>query len=235
MILEIAHGDVRRGSRTVLEAGRIAVADPAALAIVGVNGSGKSSLFMQLTDTLSSRGHVSLVFGGRPPTTAYVPQVRGLPGWLDTTQMAGLYGLRFAELVDTMPGLHLAEIAGERISRLSTGQQQVLAIALALGRDADVTLLDEPFSALDFRRRLGTLQLLRQRRDAGRAVVLSSQSAADLTDVCDHFVVIRDGRYVFNGRGTALSADRDARRIEQRLLDLLTMPVSAMEVPGREG
>jgi ABC-2 type transport system ATP-binding protein len=234
MTLEIAHHAVRRGRRTVLEAGRITVDAPAALAVVGVNGSGKSSLFMQLTDTLSSRGRATIALGGRQPTTAYVPQVPGLPDWLDPEQTAELYGLRFGDLVHGMAGLHLAEIAGQRVSRLSTGQRQVLAIALALGREADVTLLDEPFSALDFRRRLGTLELLRQCRDAGRAIVMSSQSAADLTEVCDHFVVIRDGRYIFAGRGAELDGGGDARRIEQRLLDLLTMPASAMEAPLRE-
>lgn len=235
MMLDIRHGYVRRRRRTVLEAGRISVDAPAALAVVGVNGSGKSSLFMQLTDTLASRGRATLTFDGRHPSTAYVPQVPALPGWLDAEQTAKLYGLRFRDLVDTMTGLHLAEISGRPVSRLSTGERQILTIALALGRDADLTLLDEPFSALDFRRRLGTLELLRQRRDTGRAIVMSSQTAADLTDVCGHFVVIRDGRYIFDGRGGELADDADPRRIERRLLELLTMPASAMEVPARKG
>jgi ABC-2 type transport system ATP-binding protein len=233
-MLDIRHSEVRRGGRTVLKAGRMTVAAPVALAVVGINGSGKSSLFMHLTDTLTSRGGASIRLRGRHPTIAYVPQVPGLPSWLDAEQTAALYGLRFGDLVDDLPGLHLAEIAGPRLSRLSTGQRQVLAIALALGRDADLTLLDEPFSALDFRRRLGTLDLLRERRDAGRAIVMSSQSAADLTEVCSHFVVIRDGRYIFDGRGMELAGDADPRRIEQRLLQLLTMPVSAMEAPPQE-
>jgi ABC-type multidrug transport system ATPase subunit len=162
-----------------------------------------------------------------------VPQVPALPGWLRVEHVAELCGLSFAALVDGMPGLHLADMARQKAAALSVGQKQVLAIALALGREADVTILDEPFSALDFRRRLGALDLLRQSAQAGRAVVLSSQSAADLVDLCARFIVIRDGRYVFNGTRTELAGNANDREVEQRLLQLLTMPLSAMEAPTR--
>jgi ABC-type multidrug transport system ATPase subunit len=241
---------------------------PSALAVVGINGSGKSSLFMRLTDTLGTAGSASVTVDGQRASVAYVPQTPALPGWLHAGHVAELCGLPFAALVDAMPGLYLADIGREKASTLSVGQKQALTIALALGREADVTILDEPFSALDFRRRIGTLDMLRQWRDAGRAILLSSQSAADLVDLCDRFIVIRDGRYVFVGTraelaGGAYDASQraagtrcggseraedtlveqrtrsdarghpDDRMIEQRLLELLTMPVPAMEVPTR--
>lgn len=230
-MLEIRHGAVRRGRRTVLEAGHVAFDARAGLAVVGINGSGKSSLFMQLTDTLAARGSAAITIDGRRASLAYVPQVTALPGWLGADGIAGMYGLELDELVDRMPGLHLTELAKRQVWQLSVGQRQALAIAVALERNADVTLLDEPFSALDFRRRLGTLELLRQRLDAGSGIVMSSQSAADLIELCDRFVVIREGRYVFNGRRSDLAAGADERGIEQRLLELLTMPVPAMEAP----
>jgi ABC-2 type transport system ATP-binding protein len=229
--VEITHGSVRRGATRVLEPGRITVDAGTALAVVGINGSGKSSLFMQLTDTLASRGTATIMLDGRRASLAYVPQVPGLPGWLRAERIARMFGLRFDALVQSMPGLHLTEVAGQKAMALSVGQRQALAIALALGRYADVTLLDEPFSALDFRRRIGALELLARHCHEGRTVVLSSQSAADLISLCDHFVVIREGRYVFNGRRTDLGHGSDDRRIEQRLLQLLTLPVPAMEVP----
>ncbi|HEX2168373.1 MAG TPA: ATP-binding cassette domain-containing protein [Longimicrobiales bacterium] len=231
MSVQITHGSVRRGMRRVLEPGRMTIDAGSALAVVGINGSGKSSLFMQLADTLSSRGTATITIDGRRASLAYVPQVPALPGWLRTENIAHMFGLGFEALVECMPGLHLAEVAGQKASALSVGQRQGLAIALALGRRAEVTLLDEPFSALDFRRRIGALELLAQHCRDGRTVVLSSQSAADLIGLCQHFVVIRDGRYVFNAPRVGLGADADDRRIEQRLLDLLTLPFPAMEVP----
>jgi ABC-type multidrug transport system ATPase subunit len=251
MRLEITHTVIRRGRRTVLESGHVTAALPSALAVVGINGSGKSSLFMRLTDTLAGVGSASMTIDGRRASVAYVPQTPALPGWLGAGHVAELCGLSFGALIAGMPGLHLAEIGRGKAAALSVGQRQALAIALALGREADVTILDEPFSALDFRRRIGTLDMLRHWKDAGRAILLSSQSAADLVDLCDRFIVIRDSRYAFVGTRTELTgspADADPSRagsrsggrehpddrlVEQRLLELLTMPVPAMEVPIR--
>lgn len=251
MTLEINHTVVRRGRRPVLESGHVTAALPSAIAVVGINGSGKSSLFMRLTNTLAGVGSASMTIDGRRASVAYVPQTPAVPGWLGAEAVAELYGLSFSALVAGMPGLHLVEIGREKAAAMSVGQKQALAIALALGREADVTILDEPFSALDFRRRIGTLDMLRQWKDAGRAILLSSQSTADLADLCDRFIVIRDGRYVFVGTRAELAgiaADPDPSRagnhaggrehpddrlIEQRLLQLLTMPVPAMEVPNR--
>jgi ABC-type multidrug transport system ATPase subunit len=251
MRLEITHTVIRRGRRTVLEPGHLTAALPSAIAVVGINGSGKSSLFMRLTDTLAGAGSASMTIDGRRASVAYVPQTPALPGWLGAGHVAELCGLSFDALAAGMPGLHLAEIGREKAAALSVGQRQSLAIALALGREADVTILDEPFSALDFRRRIGTLDMLRQWKDAGRAILLSSQSAADLVDLCDRFIVIRDSRYVFSGTRAELAGSRadadppragsrtgghehpDDRLVEQRLLELLTMPVPAMEVPNR--
>ena len=232
MRLEITHGPVLRGRRRVLEAGDVAVQLPGALAVVGINGSGKTSLFMQLADTLSSRGSASIRLDGRPASIAWVPQTPALPPWLRAEEAAAMYGLSFESLLRDMTALHLEELRGRRFGSMSLGQQQALAIAVALGRDADVTLLDEPFSALDFRRRRGALDLLRSRRDRNRGILLSSQSAPDLIEICDRFLVLRDGRCVFDGASTELSPADDAGAIESRLLELLTMPVPAMEVPN---
>ena len=220
--LDITHDVVRRGSRAVLQPGRISVVGPAAIAVVGVNGSGKSSLFMHLSDMLRSGRRASILVGGRPASLALVPQLPAMPGWLRVTAMTAAFGIGYDELSDSMPGLLLHEFARAYVHQLSIGQRQALAVALALGRRAHVTLLDEPFSALDFRRRLGALQLLRDHVARGGSVVLSSQSAADLAGVCSHFVVIRDGRYVFNGPAATLSTAGTLEQLEQRLLRLLS-------------
>lgn len=220
--LVITHGGVRRGRRPVLQANSVRVVLPGALAVAGVNGSGKSSLFMCLTGTLAGRA-ARILIDGRKPSLAYVPQDAALPGWLNAEQAARLYGLDFASLRDRMPRLYLDELGRQSCGRLSTGQRQALAIAIALGRDADLTLLDEPFSGLDFRRRAGVLELLRRRtRVPGRGLVLSSQSADDLREIGSHYLVLRGGVCVFNGSSAALTGEAsDSSAVERRLLELL--------------
>ncbi|MGH7446868.1 MAG: hypothetical protein ACRELT_04875, partial [Longimicrobiales bacterium] len=64
-------------------------------------------------------------------------------------------------------------------------------------------------------------------------ILLSSQAAADLIGLCERFVVIKDGVYVFNGLRTDLGGVGADSEVEKRLLQLLTMPVPTMEVPLR--
>lgn len=223
--LAIRYPIIRRGSRAVLEAGEIRTEYPSAVAVVGINGSGKSSLFMHLAGALRGavRSPAAIEVDGHGPSLAYVPQSPSLPPWLTAHQAAALYGLSFDRLCADMPSLHLAELDGQRCSTLSIGQQQVLAIALALGRDAELTMLDEPFSALDFRRRVGVTGMLRDRISGPRAgaILISSQAAADLAELCGHYVVLRDGRVVFNGPAASLTTEGTAQ-VEVRLLELLS-------------
>ena len=224
--LRIHHGDVFRGRHHVLHGGRIETALPAAVAIVGVNGSGKTSLFLHLCDALLRRKQqADLHVGDSPARIAFAPQAPSLPEWLTPAGAAALYGLDFDRLHADLPGLHLDEIAGKRFGSMSVGQQQALGVALAVGRDANLLILDEPFAALDFRRRIALIDALAawKSRDGERALLLSSQNASDLVELCEHFVVLRDGRYVFNGPRDELTGGAiDASTAERKLLQLLT-------------
>jgi ABC-type multidrug transport system ATPase subunit len=224
--LRIRHGEVRRGSRVVLASAEHTATLPAVVALVGINGSGKSSLFMALADNLHRRADTVVTIDGMRSAIAYVPQNSPLPRWLTVEQAARLYGRDWDALVATMPALYLDELRGQRCGALSVGQRQALAVAIALAIRAPVTLLDEPFSALDFRRRIGLLELLQRRHAEGghSAVVVSSQSSADLVALCTHYIVLRDGRCVFSGAQHQVSPGDTAggpAAVEKRLLELL--------------
>jgi ABC-2 type transport system ATP-binding protein len=220
--LRIRHGPIRRGHRSVLEPAHFEVPLPATIGIVGINGSGKSSLFMALAGVLPRRRGAAEVFvRGSSAGVAYVPQSPVFPDWLAVEAIARLYATDFNDLQERMPALYLQELARQRSGALSNGQRQVLAIAIALGRDADITLMDEPFAALDFRRRIGALELLQQWRQdhPESAFLLASQASADLTGLCDHFLVLRDGRYAYRGPVDRLGARE--HDVERQLLRLL--------------
>lgn len=225
MTLHIEYPEVRRGRRRVLEADTIVAPAPAAVGIIGVNGSGKTSLFMHLADVLvAARRTPSRVrLGGGRPEIAWVTQTPALPEWLDASGIALLYGLSFNAMSERMPGLHLDELRGRTVGSMSLGQRQALAIALALGTHAGLILMDEPFSALDFRRRHAVLHLLRERSAAGTALLLSSQVLGDLLDVCNHLVVLREGRQLFQGSPAQLGGGTTVAHaeLESRLVGML--------------
>jgi ABC-type multidrug transport system ATPase subunit len=152
---------------------------------------------------------------------AYTPQVPAFPGWLTVDRVAMLYHLDLERLIDAFPGLLLDELRGRRAGALSVGQRQALSVAIALGLDAPLLLLDEPFAAIDFRRRLGLIDILRERHPRTLALI-SSQSGADLLETCSWLVVLRAGRCVFTGALSEVAgAAGELAAFEQNVLALL--------------
>jgi ABC-type sugar transport system ATPase subunit len=77
---------------------------------------------------------------------------------------------------------------------LSGGQRQGVAIARAVQQDTPIVLLDEPTAALGYRETQQVITIIRQLRDAGKAVVLVSHDLSMVFDVADSIQVMRLGR-----------------------------------------
>jgi ABC-type multidrug transport system ATPase subunit len=237
MTVVIEHSEIRRGHYAVLEAGRLELPARSTVAVIGANGAGKSSLFLALSDVLVGRaGTLEVSAPWEAPRVALMPQESALPHWLSGERIAALYGLRLDVLAAALPELRLDEMAGLTGAQMSGGQRQALSLGLALGAQADLTILDEPLAHLDLPRRRAALRAV-----AGCSsglVLVSTQSAADVVDCCDWYVVLREGRYVFSGPVEALLGDawrsdpeRQAR-LESHLLELIGFG-SAAQTHGR--
>jgi len=241
--VEIRLGAVRRGRvrRPVVEGWSTRLPAPSTCGLVGLNGAGKSSLMLALAGALRRRAAVADVIrhdadgATARASLAIAPQAAVLPAGMTLEEISALHGLSAEALIARYPGLLLHELAGSRAETLSGGQAQALSVALALGADADLTLLDEPLAALDVRRRRGLLDALRDRRgsQAAGVVLLSSQVAADLHEACDRMAVLAGGRMVFDGSTAALTSaggptvggPAGAARLEARLLALAGGPL----------
>jgi simple sugar transport system ATP-binding protein len=82
------------------------------------------------------------------------------------------------------------------VNRMSGGQRQAVAIARTLLADAKLVLMDEPTAAISVRQVEQVLQLIRNLRDQGHAVILISHRMPDVFAVADRIVVLRRGRKV---------------------------------------
>ena len=79
---------------------------------------------------------------------------------------------------------------------MSGGQRQAVAIARTMLSDAKIVLMDEPTAAISVRQVAEVLNLIRQLRDQGIAVVLISHRMPDVFAVADRVIVLRRGRKV---------------------------------------
>lgn len=179
-------------------------------ALVGVNGSGKSTLFKAIMGfARPSKGEVTI--GGRPVKeaqkknwVAYVPQSEEVdwtfPVSVWDVVMMGRYGfmnfLRTPRANDkrlvqeSLERVKMWEFRDRQIGELSGGQKKRVFLARALAQGGRVILLDEPFTGVDVKTEAAIVDLLRELRDAGHIMLVSTHNLGSVPDFCDQVVLI---------------------------------------------
>jgi ABC-2 type transport system ATP-binding protein len=85
------------------------------------------------------------------------------------------------------------------ISGLSRGMQQKLSLGRSLVHSPELLLLDEPASGLDPRARIELMELLRELKNMGKTIFISSHILTELQNLCDMIVIVEQGRAVYSG------------------------------------
>lgn len=178
--------------------------------LIGHSGCGKSTLLNILAGLLPvSAGTVRL--SGKPLTgpgtdRAVVFQHYSLFPWMTALQNV-IFGIRQSRVkADKTQVLDLAEEYLRKVSmwedrdkypcQLSGGMQQRVALARALAMDADLLLLDEPFGALDAKRRIELQQLLEElwmRAPTPKTVLFVTHDMEEAVLLADRILFLRDG------------------------------------------
>ncbi len=179
----------------------------AVVGLVGRNGAGKSSLMRCLLGlTTPSEGECRLLGCASQDLPDSVRECLGYAAQTPDLfpRLTGLEHLD--EMAAVYPGLHLPTAAalagrldlplGKRASSLSMGDQQKLAVVLALAHDPDLVLLDEPVASLDPISRRDFMRALfaTRRKPEPRTVLVSSHLLSDLERVVSHVMFMREGR-----------------------------------------
>lgn len=179
-------------------------------ALVGVNGSGKSTLFKAVMGFVKpvrgtvSLGGLSLREAQRRNLVAYVPQAEEVdwtfPVSVWDVVMMGRYGymnfLRIPRAEDrrvaeeSLARVGMVEFRDRQIGELSGGQKKRVFLARALAQRARVILLDEPFTGVDVKTEEAIVELLRELRDAGHLMLVSTHNLGSVPEFCDHVVLI---------------------------------------------
>jgi manganese/iron transport system ATP-binding protein len=178
--------------------------------LVGVNGSGKSTLFKTMMGLLKpTRGSVRL--GGLPvgealkrQMVAYVPQSEEVdwnyPVAVEDVVMMGRYGhmglLRMPSRTDrakadaALRRVGMLELSQRQIGELSGGQKKRVFLARALAQESAIILLDEPFTGVDVKTETAIIALLRELKDAGHLMLVSTHNLGSVPEYCDEVVLI---------------------------------------------
>ena len=179
------------------------------VALVGSNGAGKTTMIRCLlgeyqcggkvrVDGKESRQHRTEVL----KKVGFVPQISP-PLKMPVTQLIGFA----AGVCDSDPdkmievaeqlGLDLHKMRHQPFNKLSGGQKQKLLISIALGRECELLVLDEPAANLDPEARHIFFQLLEQKRDKA-AMIISSHRLDEVASLVNRVVEMDQGKIVLN-------------------------------------
>src|SRR5206468_6775676 len=133
-------------------------------------------------------------------------------GWFTASFHRAGFLPRYREWADRL-GLD----ADKKLRDLSKGGYARVGLALALAPDPEVLLLDEPTSGLDLLTRREFLAGLAELAAAGRTVLISSHSIAELEKACTHVGLLRDGTMILSS--TLEELRKKVRRVSLRFAD----------------
>ncbi|MFC2303959.1 MAG: metal ABC transporter ATP-binding protein [Cardiobacterium hominis] len=179
-------------------------------ALVGVNGSGKSTLFNTIMGIIRPQSGCVRVNGlpvaqaMRQNGIAYVPQSENIdwhfPILVKDVVMLGRYGhmgmLRRPRAADrdavaaALERLGIADLAERQIGALSGGQKKRVFLARALAQQSRIILLDEPFTGVDAKTEFAVMELLKNLRDEGYLMLVSTHNLGAVPQYCNEVVLI---------------------------------------------
>lgn len=197
----------RYGAQFALDGIDLSLRRGEVLGLVGPNGAGKSTFIKALLGLVLPTAGSATVLGldltrdasAIRSRVGYVPGDLGVyRNWTVDEFLAFCVG--FHARGDLSRARQLARSMAlpldARVRTYSTGMRQKLAIVQALSVHAELLLLDEPTRGLDPTSQLEFRELIRDARQAGAAVLLSSHILVEIESMCDRFVFIDRGRLV---------------------------------------
>lgn len=226
MVLEAEQIDVGYGEALVVRQLALSIEPGSIIAIIGANGSGKSTILKALARLLKPESGTVLL-DGKPlrdwsraslaRNLALLPQVHGLPEDLTVRDLVA-YG-RFphrrspgnnnskdqAAVDKALRLTNMQAFLERQLTRLSGGERQRAWLALSLAQEPSILLLDEPTTFLDIRYQFEVLDLVQElNRNLGLTVVMVLHDLNHAARYAQRIIAIRSGRILADGSPEAV-------------------------------
>lgn len=221
---------VVRGKHEVLHGLDLHIPTGQVVGLLGPSGCGKSTLMRALvgvqagvTGSLEVLGQPA---GARPlrDRVGYVTQAASVYDDLTVTEnlrfFARVLGVGRAEVARVVEAVDLGGQAASVVANLSGGQRSRVSLAVALLRQPDLLVLDEPTVGLDPVLRADLWSLFHRLADSGATVFVSSH-VMDEAERCDRLMLMREGLIIADGTPAAIKSAAGAADIEQAFLSIV--------------
>lgn len=194
------------GKHKVLDDVSLDIVQGELVALVGPNGSGKTTFLNAIANVLNvDSGTVEIL--GKPNTDVSV--FREYSYMIDNTVLYGyLTGLDHLKFVTETHGLKkealrqavervgITSFITKKVKEYSMGMKQQLLFTMAILNEPKFLVLDEPFNGLDPTTIIKVRRILMELRDSGTTIFLSSHNLAEVDQMTSHIVFVKDGKFI---------------------------------------
>jgi ABC-2 type transport system ATP-binding protein len=200
--------------------------------LIGPNGAGKTTAIRMIMSILfPDSGRISVL--GRASALeakddiGYLPEERGVYRKMKVVQflrymgrLKGVDAHRLNQLIDGwLSRVGLADVAQKKCEELSKGMQQKIQFIAAVVHEPDLLILDEPFSGLDPINMRLLKELIFEQHERGATIIFSTHVMFQAEQMCQHIVMINEGRKVLDDSLANIRSNYDARSLLFEPLD----------------
>ncbi len=236
-----ARGIVKKyGDTVVLDHVDLAVEKPGIYSLLGPNGAGKTTLMSIMMGIIRPNEGEVAILGGDPRDPSvrrkigFCPQEPGLYEYLTGREnaylFASLYNMGRREARERIE--RLAEKLGltrhldKLVSKYSGGLKKRLSFMVSVLHEPDILLLDEPTTGLDPGSRIAVWDLIREYRDKGKTVLLSTHYMEEADKLSDWVWIIDRGRIIAMGAPEELKQKYGPKSVVR--LELQSPPIGGL-------
>ena len=194
------------GSKNVLTGVNLQIQGGRIVGLLGPNGSGKTTL-MKLVNGLLVPNQGSILIDGYAPgpeskkLVSYLPDANYLPDWMRVQDLVVMFADFYADFDAAKAAQMLKDLkisGSERLKTLSKGTKEKVQLILAMSREAQLYMLDEPIGGVDPAARDSILHTIISNYSENAAVLISTHLISDIEQLLDEAVFLRDGQIMLH-------------------------------------
>jgi len=234
-IVSVKNFNLRLGGKQIVSDLNFDIQSGEVFALLGANGSGKTSTIRSLL-TIYQATSGELLIDGKPYSpehahlVGYLPEERGLyvrSTVIDVmTYFGELKGMNRSDArafsLEYLERVGLADKAKLTVKKLSGGQQQKVQLGVAIINNPKLLILDEPTKGLDPVNRKLLLDIVEEYRQKGTAVIYITHLMEEVERLADRVLIIKDGTRMAYGTKAELKKQFDMKSIEDIFVSIYT-------------
>lgn len=230
-MIEIKDLHKKFGKQEVLKGVNVSVNSGKIYAVLGPNGSGKTTMIKSILGMVKKDKGSIIVNGNNIKNSAkyreeidYLPQIANFPGNLKVRELIKMIkdvrGKKADELI-LIQTFGLEPFLNKKLSNLSGGTKQKVNIVLAFMFDSPIVILDEPTSGLDPVAMLHLKALIRKAKKDNKLILITSHIISFVEEMADEIIFLLEGVIYYKGTLDGLNEKTSESNLEHAIAKLL--------------